>query len=203
MGSIAPQNCQHGILNIIEIVDDEGQPVKNLDVEGLALISVGSNQEILPISYSFDKITDVGTYQYHDWTQKQLIDGNYGVAPWSADLGNGHAYEWVGWSNDEIVNIDFDFSEITKIGRIEIGTVQDNLDDVVLPSVDIYSGEPGNWTLVESLVIPESSSNNNTYRTYEFDYLGLNTRYVRVTLKHSFNGPWTFVDEVDFFSPSW
>ena len=156
-------------------------------------------QEILPVSYNVDQDTDTGSYQYHDWTGEQLIDGEYGIAPWSADLGNGNAYEWLGWSNDPIVNIDFDFGEITQVDRILVGTTQDHPADVVLPSIDIYSGEAGNWTLVKSQITPESTDNNNIYRTYAFELLGLNTRYVRVTLKHSLDGPWTFVDEVDFF----
>ena len=56
--------------------------------------------EILPDSYVFDKLTDTGTYQYHDWTGEQLIDGSYGTMPWFANLGNGPAYEWVGWRGE-------------------------------------------------------------------------------------------------------
>ncbi len=156
--------------------------------------------EILPNSYSFDKATDTGSYSYHDWTEDQLIDGNYGIAPWSADLGNGHAYEWVGWINDTPVNIDFDFGTSTQIDTIKIGSVQDHLADVVLPSINIFSSaDNSSWSLVDLLFVPESTTNNNSYRTFQFDNLGINDQYVRVSLLHSLDGPWTFVDEVDFF----
>src|SRR5215467_12100751 len=32
-----------------------------------------------------------------------LTDGVTGVSDWTADLGNGHAYEWVGWALDSMV----------------------------------------------------------------------------------------------------
>ena len=54
-----------------------------------------STHAIVPISYT-KSLTDVGTYEYHDWTGQQLIDGEYGEDAWSADLGNGPACEWLG-----------------------------------------------------------------------------------------------------------
>jgi hypothetical protein len=159
--------------------------------------------EILPGSYSFDKATDTGTFTYHDETGVQLIDGSYGVAPWSADLGNGPAYEWLGWLFDSPVNVDFDFGATTQIDSIDVGTVQDNISDVVIPFVEIYDSPDGStWTLVDSISIPESSANDDTYMTLQFNDLGINDQFVRVALLHSFNGPWTFVDEVDFFQES-
>jgi len=156
--------------------------------------------EILPVGYVFDKATDVGSYPYHDETGFQLIDGQYGIAPWSADLGNGNAYEWVGWTQDTPINIDFDFGSSVGIGSIHVGSVQDHPGDVVLPSINLYSSSDGSlWDLKASIFVPESSANDNAYRTFEFDNLGLNARFVRVSLIHSLDGPWTFVDEVDFY----
>lgn len=94
---------------------------------GVAGVAQAALMEILPTSYSVDKATDVGSYMYHDETGKQLIDGKYGVAPWSANLGNGNAYEWLGWVNDTPVNIDFNLGSSVEINQIRIGTVQDNL----------------------------------------------------------------------------
>jgi hypothetical protein len=155
--------------------------------------------EILPASYSFDQPTDRGTYDYSDWGG-QLTDGKYGVAPWYADLGNGPAYEWVGWKDDSTVNIDFTFGKLYEINKINIGAVQNSVWDVVLPSVRLYSSNDGSaWTPFVSYDVPESGANDDKYLTYSFSGLSLVARYVRVSLVQSFDGPWTFTDEIDFY----
>ena len=154
--------------------------------------------EIVPISYHFDQSTSTGSFDYSDWGG-QLTDGVYGVAPWSTDLGHGPAYEWVGWVSP-VVNIDFDFGETSSIGKINVGTVQDSTADVVIPSVYIYSStDSSSWTLVDYRSIPESSSYNNTRLTIELDNLNIASRYIRVSARFSSDGPWTFLDEVDFY----
>lgn len=156
--------------------------------------------EIAPVGYTFDQGTDTGSYTYHDETGRQLIDGFYGTAPWSANLGNGPAYEWLGWSGNPIVNIDFDFGSQTTIHQIRIGTTQDNLVDVVIPSIYIYtSSNLSTWTLIDSRIIAESSSYDNVYLPISFTNLNLSSRYIRVSVRHSLDGPWSFVDEVDFY----
>lgn len=156
--------------------------------------------EVLPVSYVFDKGTDTGTYNYADWGGVQLTDGFYGVADWSVDLGNGPAYEWVGWVNDSPVNIDFDFGSPVQINQVNVGTTQDNLTDVVLPSVNLYSSNDGSsWSAFSSLVVPESTLNDNQHFVYQFDGFSVNNRYLRVSLVHSTDGPWTFTDEIDFY----
>lgn len=154
--------------------------------------------EIIPVSYSFDKATDCGSYCYHDETGNQLTDGNYGVAPWWANLGNGNAYEWVGWVWDNPINIDFNFGTTTSVNSIIVGSVQDSLGDVVLPNVAIYSS-PDNisWSFVNQLNVTPSSFNNNTHMTYGFGPLSINSQYVRVQVIN--NQPWAFIDEVDFY----
>jgi len=155
--------------------------------------------EILPDSYSFEQATGVGYASYADWNDDQLVDGQYGVYPWSADLGNGVAYEWVGWQS-EIVNIDFDFGAPSLIDTVNIGSVQDRLTNVVLPSVNIYSStDTLTWSFVSSLDIPISETNNNTYQTFELDGLGLSDQYMRISLLQKSSWTWTFVDEIDFY----
>ncbi len=156
--------------------------------------------EIVPTSYTFDQATGVGSYTYHDETGRQLIDGYYGTAPWSANLGNGNAYEWVGWVNKPTVNIDFDFTTAKLINQINIGTVQDHPGDVVIPSIYIYSStNKSTWNLVTSRSIPESTAYDNTYQTISFTGLSISTRYIRVSARFSSDGPWTFLDEADFY----
>ncbi len=179
------------------------KPIKSILSAGLLLLAGGtaSAMEILPDSYTFDRATDTGTYQYHDWTGRQLIDGAYGVAPWTADLGNGPAYEWLGWVFDPIVNIDFDFGGATRVTEVHVGSVQDNLTDVVLPDIYLFSSiDATTWDLVDSIIVPESNDNNDSYRTYVFDGLDVTAPYFRVSARHNVNGPWTFIDEVDFYT---
>lgn len=167
---------------------------------GLLFAGAVQATEILPVHYSFDRATDVGTYAYHDETGTQLIDGAYGGNDWTSNFGNGPAYEWVGWANDTPVNIDFDFGVATGIDRVHVGSVQDNLDDVVLPDVRLYSSADGAfWNLVATALMPENIANNGLHHTYVFDGLGLSSRYMRVALSHNLNGPWTFTDEIDFY----
>src|SRR5580693_1478272 len=55
---------------------------------------------LVPISYTAtpgEGTNQGGYYNYFDDTGHQLTNGIYGVNDYSADLGNGPAYEWVGW----------------------------------------------------------------------------------------------------------
>ncbi len=181
-------------------------------VSALAALSTpaSAGTEIIPLGYVFDRYTDCGTFCYHDsagagaLTGTQLIDGAVGVAGWGADLGNGGAYEWVGWLGDSPVNIDFDFVAKMRIGRIEIGTTQDDLTDVVLPSVDVYEWQGGAWVAAGSLNVPEDSANDRFWLSTDphgfltLDGLNINSDRVRLSLRFSYDGPWTFVDEVNF-----
>ena len=182
---------------------------KMLMVLFLALFCIGgtaySNEiEILPTSYSFDKYPGGRGSDYPDETGNQLIDGITGIAPWTADLGNGRAYEWVGWGHhNNPVNIDFDFDSPTRIDKIVVGTVQDHIGDVVVPDIDIfYSSDATSWTSAASLVNRESSLNDNTRFDFIFDELEIDAQYVRVHLSFNYDGPWIFSDEIDFFQTS-
>lgn len=176
--------------------------MKSLIVSSIAALALAAQAqaiEIVPVSYSFDQATDTGSYAYHDWTGNQLTDGEYGIAPWSANLGNGPAYEWLGWT-DSMVNIDFVFAGAHLISQIAIGTVQDNVADVVIPNAYLFSSSDGvNWDFLASSINPESSANNGQHKTLTFNGLNISDDYVRVQVAHSYNGPWTFVDEVDFY----
>lgn len=167
---------------------------------GIFCASLGAAPiEIVPLSYTFDQGTDVGSYPYHDDTGRQLIDGVYGynVTDWA---GRGNAYEWLGWVSSPTVNIDFDFGGPTAIQEIRLGTTQDSLTDVVVPSIYIYtSNNLSTWTLAGSQVIPESNAYNLTYQTITLSNLSIASRYIRVSARFSLDGPWTFLDEVDFY----
>ncbi len=64
-------------------------------------------------------IAQGGSYNYFDDTGSQLIDGVYGANDFSADLGNGNAYEWVGWKTANPV-MTFTFSSPVIINQVGI-----------------------------------------------------------------------------------
>jgi PEP-CTERM motif len=74
-----------------------------------------------------------GYYNYFDDTSHQLTDGKYGVNNWSANLGNGIAYEWVGWRVAD-PTITFQFAEPVTINQVGIDFNQNTSDLIFLPS---------------------------------------------------------------------
>lgn len=157
--------------------------------------------EVAPINYMVDQPTSKGSYTYHDETGNQLTDGQYGSNNWKDNLGNGNAYEWLGWYESSSVNIDFSLDADTVLNQISVGSTQDRLNDVVLPSLYIYSRDSlsDEWSLLGQELIAESSANNKTYYTYNFTDLNITDQFIRVEAQHSLDGPWTFIDEVDFY----
>ncbi len=153
---------------------------------------------ILPSRYDFEKALDFGSWCYHDPNKTKLAGGICGIATWSANAGP----ERVGWVYDSPVKVDFDFGSSTWIDSIHVGTVQNHVHDVVVPSKEILSRSDGTtWSPLSFIDnSPESSGNDNQYFTFSFDNLAVHTQYVRVQLTHTADGPWTFVDELDFFA---
>lgn len=153
---------------------------------------------VTPSSYTFDQPTACGTWCYHDASLTKLTDGVVGTAGWAANAGS----EWAGWSGQAVVNIDFSFAAVSSIASVSIGSTQDSLADVALPSFAVYAYESGAWALKGTLINPPSDANNvNAYSTaphsfYTLSGLGIVSDKVRVAV--SANGPWSFVDEVRF-----
>lgn len=153
---------------------------------------------VTPVGYSFDQATACGSWCYHDGSLTKLTDGVVGRAGWAVN----DAAEWVGWAYQPVVNIDFTFAGVSSISEVSIGSTQDSLGDVALPSFDVYAYESGGWALKGSLNNPASSANNvDAYSTaphsfYTLSGLGIFSDKVRVAVKA--NGPWSFVDEVQF-----
>lgn len=89
----------------------------------LGLVSAGISAPIIPVSYTAPEGQGHGgyaTYSYLDETGFQLIDGMIGIDDWQADLGNGNAYEWVGWILTD-PTITFQFNGPQTINTIQIG----------------------------------------------------------------------------------
>lgn len=164
-----------------------------------SLATASQAAPVTPVSYGFDQTTGSGTWVYNDSTGTELIDGVIGVAGY----GIGDAVPWVGWVFKPLINVDFDFGAATAIGRVSVGTTQDNPSDVVLPSIGVYSSvDASTWTLRGGLIVPVSNANDhgvldtNPHVFLDINDLAINDRYVRLALTS--NGPWTFLDEVRF-----
>jgi hypothetical protein len=190
-----------------------------LALASASFAALATPAEVVPVSYTFDQRTSSGSYDYYDGSFPgapynsahgtplftELTDGVYGVEGWAADLGHGNAAEWVGWLNKPSVNIDFDFGQAVNIQQIKVGSTQDRTDDVVLPSIDVSYWNGASWVASASLVVPESSVNDRpAFSTLPHGFLDLGSlnitaQKIRVTAKFSSNGPWTFIDEVDFY----
>lgn len=158
--------------------------------------------EVVPASYTFDVGTACGSWCYHDPGFTKLTDGLYGTAGWARNAGA----EWAGWVWPGVVNIDFDFGAAKRIDTVMVGSTQDDLSDVVLPSVTVWEKVGADWVSRGSLVVPASAANNvssgsgDPHGFLTLSGLGINSRYVRVSLGQ--NGPWVFADEVNFLAPA-
>jgi hypothetical protein len=182
-----------------------------LALASASFAALATPAEVVPVSYTFDQYTASGTYFYGDGASHtspaftELTDGVYGVEGWAADLGHGNSAEWVGWVYQPSVNIDFDFGHAVNIQQIKVGSTQDSVGDVVLPSIDVSYWNGASWVASASLVVPESSANDRpAYSTLPHGFLDLGSlnitaQKIRVTAKFSNDGPWTFIDEVDFY----
>lgn len=152
---------------------------------------------VQPVEYTFDQMTDVGSYNYEDSTGKQLIDGLFGNGAWYNDLGNGNAYEWVGWT-DTVVNIDFKLDYVRTLDTIMVSTQQSG-GGLFLPSWSVFSWQNNAWVM---------QAEQQTVRTNDMDIykhyltlsnLNFSSDKIRVQLRQPNSNQWMFVDEIMFY----
>lgn len=155
---------------------------------------------IAPTGYDFDQPTSCGTWCYHDANKTKLTDGVVGNAGWALNAGQ----EWAGWAYQSTVNITFDFAGSFLLDSISIGTTQDNLWDVVLPSFLITAYKDGVVTWFDGIINNPSSANDNSpyssapHSVFTYSYAGLNVYADKVVVTALAQGPWIFIDEVSF-----
>lgn len=179
--------------------------MKKITISILSLLAFSANAELIeikPLDYLFDQATSSGSYDYHDETGFQLTDDMYGTNIWYEDLGNGNSYEWLAWNNKPVVNIDFVMDDYQIINQIKVGSTQDSLTNVVLPNISIYERNSlsDGWKMVAKEIVQESIDNNITYKSYNFEDLSIGSKFIRVQASFNTDGPWTFIDEVDFLT---
>jgi hypothetical protein len=168
---------------------------------GIGMAGAASAATIAPVGYVFSAAPDCGNWCYYDTspTRSRLTDGVLGKAGWAVDQGAN----WVGWT-DRLINIDFAFDGTKAFNLISVGSTQDNLSDVVLPDLFVYSSTDGGaWTLRGSLITdPDIANNRDPYSTAAHGFLNVGVDFtapfVRVQVRS--NGPFSFIDEVRFYS---
>jgi hypothetical protein len=159
-----------------------------------ALVLAGSSAgatSLFPTNYTAtpgEGIAQGGYYNYFDDTGTQLTDGIYGVNNWSANLGNGIAYEWVGWRVADPV-ISFQFSAPVTINQVGIDFNRTESAQIFLPSTVTIDGT--DFT-VNPNAIPDASRG-----TLFFDGNWTGTT-LTLNLTDCSTSDWIFVDEVTF-----
>ena len=148
---------------------------------------------VLPTSYQSPK-GDQGDYAYLDETGFQLIDGDRGIAPYTASKeGNPPAYEWVGWSNKKVV-LQFtlpSWTAQTPLKRISIGTFRGS-GGIELPKrISVFDNRSSGAAFeVDPGVYPPETP---TFLELEGLFYGPN-----IVIELEPGGEWIFVDEVRF-----
>ena len=165
------------------------------------LLAAGASAApVSPAAYTFDAPTDC-VQCFDDPAFTKLTDGVLGRAGWAANNGQ----EWVGWSGDRTVNLDFDFGTRRLIDTVRVGSTQDTLNEVMLPSITVFSSDDGTtWTQLLGASTPAAPATGvDPYSSASHGFLtlpglGIEARHVRVAA--TANGPWLFIDEVQFDS---
>jgi PEP-CTERM motif len=129
-----------------------------------------------------------GYYNYFDDTGSQLTDGQYGVNNWSANLGDGIAYEWVGWRVAD-PTITFQFAEPVTINQVGIDFNRNESDMIFLPStVQIDDTD---------FALNPNAISNDTRGTLFFNGNWTGTT-LTMNLEDCSTSDWIFVDEIVF-----
>ena len=127
-----------------------------------------------------------GLYNYFDDTGTQLADGVFGANAWFANLGNGVAYEWVGWRvADPVITFQFaDTESITGVG-IDFNRTETNM--ISLPS-QVTIG-------TTQFTVSPDSIGDNSRGTVLFNGSWTGTT-LTIQLADFNTNQWIFVDEI-------
>ncbi len=160
--------------------------------------------------YKFDRATDGSYYDephnvnaaYDQFALGQLTDGVRGGNDWTADFGNGPAYEWVGWYGGTPA-VTFQFPAVRDFESMTLGINNMGYGGVVEPTeVRIAFGLDGT-TFGPPLVFRQSDASlppipagqrGDVLLVFQAQF----GRYVQITFV---NSSWTFVDEITFRGP--
>lgn len=128
----------------------------------------------------------------------QLTDGEVGADEYATNLGNGAAYEWVGWSSIQ-PEITFDFGEVVELSGTSIHA-NNSLDVGLWGNVDISFSDDG--VSFSDAVSYTTSVDQRADATARFIDVPFNrsAQYVRMNFADG-NQQWIFLSEIDFYGP--
>lgn len=170
-------------------------------------------QYIYPVSYQMNN-GDSGSYHYWDYTYSgngnkhhdgarltggtgQLTDDRVGGDHWYSDLGNGKAYEWLGWSRRNPV-ITFDFGQPKEFSSIAIHANNNGRGGVELFSeAELTFSNDGRRFGDRIVYRPSAADRRNRSARFHGIAADRTARYVRVRFKRN-RGHWVFVSEIRF-----
>ena len=200
------------------ITDQAGIPLTGGPFNTQLTLSTPGTGEIDPVSY--DMLNgQQGTFLYRDDTYSvdgvlhpnatvlggsltggsgQLTDDVLGANDWTADLGNGPAFEWVGWSSIQPV-ITFDLGSVVDISSVSFHANNfTSPGDVALPGTITleFSDDGSAFSNPTTLTTTAEQRADKSVRWLALP-VNLASRFVRATLTDG-NGPWIFLSEVDF-----
>lgn len=150
-----------------------------------------SAQLIVPVGYTATPgqgQAQGGSYNYFDDGATQLTDGVLGANDWTADLGNGHAQEWVGWYSVK-PSLLFSLPAYFQVTQVRIGfNNSQSFGGIYLPSDVTINGAAFALTGNE---IPAGERGWVSFNTNLF------ANQVQIDLNNQNDGRWIFVDEVE------
>lgn len=149
-------------------------------------------QFVTPASYSYSTPPEGqaqgGGFNYFDDTGSQLTDGVIGADNWAADLGNGAAYEWVGWRNGD-PTITFNFGTTVNITQFQIGLNNFISGGVSLPTTVTIDGT------LYNLGGNEVTAGQRGFINFNQAFTGTT---LQINLADGGSGNWIFTDEIRF-----
>jgi hypothetical protein len=133
---------------------------------------------------------EIGSFNYIDDGGVQLTDGFIGTNNYGANLGNGNAYEWVGWAVANPTAV-FQFGSPVTVTSVSIGFNRNNSASIHLPDTVTVNGTPFS---VSANAIPD---NTRGFLAFAGSWTGSSlTLNLSDTLGDPFGESWIFVDEV-------
>jgi hypothetical protein len=179
---------------------------------------IASADALIPLSYRMyngDGVANSGSYNYWDDTYTgygdrnqdhaalygglgQLTDGATGTEHWIVDLGNGPAYEWVGWVNFA-PTITFDFGSEKILTSASFFSNNDQVGGVYLwdTASFAFSDDDVHYQTRVVRTTSDAEKADTSARFINTDLNGILARYVAVTFTAG-NGPWIFLSEAQF-----